>query len=73
MNQHVTKDKKKAWNLCYGFLILKGKPLDTTKKINDPKSDSSVTMNKIYPGVWILDSQKFIQKIKNCMKRRPRD
>lgn len=73
MNQHETKDKRKTWNLCYGFLILEGEPLDTVKKINDTKPDSSVTMNKIYPGIWILDSQKFIQKIKDCMKKRPRD
>ena len=73
MNQHATKDKKKRWNLCYGFLILEEKPPDTVKKINDSKSDQSLAMNKIYPGVWILDSQMLIQKIKDCIHKRPRD
>ncbi|MFQ9923216.1 MAG: hypothetical protein ACLRVU_06865 [Beduini sp.] len=73
MNQHVTKDKKKTWNLCYGFLILEEKPPDIVKKINDSKSDQSIAMNKIHPGVWILDYQRLVKKIRYLIKKRTKN
>lgn len=74
MNHEEIKRNKKAWNLCYGFLILEENLSETVKKDSlHNKPDQALTVNKIYPGIWILDSQKLIQKIKDCMKRRPRE
>ena len=73
MQHDNTKDKKKIWNLCYGFLMLEEESLDSVKKIHcNGKSDSSRTLNKIYPEIWIWNYEKLMKKIK-CHKKRTKD